>query len=123
MPTDTHPGSPAGQTAQEALMTTPITPAVRFDVDRQRQSLPADSLLRRALDKAQHIESRPHNYTEPMLRWAEQLMTDTYAGRYAGLDEQAEHAAAAGWIEAPRREVDAYKAGDECEGGCPVYTD
>lgn len=96
----TSPAGAAGPTAQEALMstTTPITPAVRFDVERQRRTLEPGSLLERALRKAQHIESRPYNYTETMLRWAEQLMADLYVGRYAGLDEAAETAEDAGWL-------------------------
>lgn len=94
-------GSPAGPTAQEALMstqTTPITPAVRFHADRTRRSLEPGSLLRRAIDKAQHIESRPANYTEPMLRWAEWVLSDTYGDAYAELQELAEIADEAGWL-------------------------
>lgn len=94
-------GSPAGPTAQEALMTTqthPITPAVRFDVERQRRDLAAGTLHERAIRKAQHIESRPANYTEPMLRWAEFTLSTTYGNAYAELQELAEIADEAGWL-------------------------
>lgn len=77
---------------------TPATPAVRLHVERMRRDLPAGSLLERAIRKAQHIESRPANYTEPMLRWAEWVLSDTYGDAYAELQELAEIADQAGWL-------------------------
>lgn len=97
----TSPGSPAGPTAQEALMTTqttPITPAVRFHADRIRRAFEPGSGARRALDKAQHIESRPANYTEPMLRWAEQVLRAADGNAWAELDALTEAAETAGWL-------------------------
>lgn len=57
------------------MITTPVcvTPAMRFNADRVRRDL-SGTPEARAIDKAQHVESRPANYTEPMLRWAEALL-------------------------------------------------
>ena len=98
MPQTTSPaGSPAGPTAQEALMTT-ITPTIRFHANRTRLSFEPGTGAARAIDKAQHIESRPHCYTEPMLRWAERVLLATYEDAWSELDDLTAAAETAGWL-------------------------
>ena len=55
-----------------------VTVAQRLNAERIRRDQAPGTLMERALRKAQHVESRPWAYTEPMLRWAEDLILLTW---------------------------------------------
>lgn len=69
----------------------------RLNADRVARHEPA-SVLSRAIRKARHVESRPANYTEPMLRWAEVLILAVWNLEWDHADGLAAIAAENGWL-------------------------
>lgn len=94
-------GPNRGPGPEEAAMLDNTTPTVlvshRLNADRVARHEPA-SLLSRAIRKARHVESRPANYTTPMLRWAEALILAVWNLEWDEADVLAGESEAAGWL-------------------------
>lgn len=75
-----------------------VTPSMRFHADRVARYADAGSLMQRAIRKAQYVESRPANYTTPMLRWAEALILAVWNLEWDEADVLAGESEAAGWL-------------------------